>query len=146
MTDLQKLTGISCFWTNSIFCFNELLRWVFTLLLYFTKASYMPRLFITIRLLWTFYKSYLLMSIFITIICLRVFWLNGLASFFGVFWCKVLTLVITFFFVHNLKKKEYYNYQNLGIGKKILWATTLLFDFLLFILLLILTNKYILLI
>jgi len=60
----------------------------------------------------------------------------------GIFWCKVLTSSMIFFFVNQLKEKQYYYYQNFGVGKKLLWVTTLLFDFLLFILFIILINIY----
>lgn len=60
----------------------------------------------------------------------------------SIFWLKILTLGVTFLFVNQLKKKEYYYYRNLGIGKTLLWTATLLFDFVLFVVLLILTNQY----
>lgn len=92
-----------------------------------------------IRLNWTFYKNFLLLSAIITAFCLRAIWLNGLSAFFGVFWCKLISLALIYYFVNSNKKNEYYYYQNLGIGKRLLWTTTLSFDFVLFILLLILT-------
>jgi hypothetical protein len=49
---------------------------------------------------------------------------------------------VIFFFVNQVKKKEYYYDQNLGIGKKLLWTATLVFDFVLFVVLLILANQY----
>jgi hypothetical protein len=96
----------------------------------------------TIPLLWTFYKNYCFLSALVTFFCVRAFWLHGFTSFTGIFWFKILTLGVTFFFVNQLKKKEYYYYQNLGIGKKLLWTATLSFDFVLFIILLILANQY----
>ncbi len=96
----------------------------------------------TIQALCTFYKSYCFLSVLITFFCVRTFWLYGFASFAGIFWLKILTLGIIFFFVNQLKKKEYYYYRNLGIGKTLLWTATLLFDFVLFVVLLILTNQY----
>jgi hypothetical protein len=97
------------------------------------------RLLKIIRLTWTFYKNFLLLSIIITAFCLRAFWINGFASFFGIFWCKVATLGLIFYFVNINKKNEYYYYLNLGVSKTMLWAVTLSFDFILFILFLILT-------
>jgi hypothetical protein len=96
----------------------------------------------TIQALYTFYKSYCFFSALITFLCVRAFWLHGFTSLSGIFWFKILTLGVTFFFVNQLKKKEYYYYQNLGIGKTLLWTATLAFDFVLFIILLILTNQY----
>lgn len=99
----------------------------------------MPRLFTIIRLTWTFYRNFLLLSAIITALCIRAFWIYGFASFFGIFWCKVLTLGLTYYFVNTYKKKEYYYYQNLGVAKTLLWVVTLSFDFILFLLLLIFT-------
>ena len=97
------------------------------------------RLFKIIRLVWTFYKNFLLLSAIITAFCLRAFWMYGFASFFGIFWCKVVTLGLTYYFINTNKKNEYYYYQNLGVAKTLLWRATLSFDFVLFLLLLILT-------
>lgn len=97
------------------------------------------RLFKIIRLTWTFYKNFLLISAIITFFCLRAFWINGFAGFLGIFWCKVLTFGLTYYFINTNKKNEYYYYQNLGVAKALLWTATLSFDFILFLLLLILT-------
>lgn len=109
-------------------------------LLYFPKA-FMSKIFKTIRLIWTFYRSYILFSAIVTLFLVRIFWLYGFPSFFGIFWGKLFSLAIAYSFVHNSKKKEYYYYLNHGIGKNQLWITTLSFDFIVFILLLILTQK-----
>ena len=92
-----------------------------------------------IRLIWTFYKNFLILSAIINFFCLRTLWFNGLSSFFGIFWCKVMTLGVTYYFVNNNKKYEYYYYLNLGVPKTLLWTATLSFDFVLFLLILILT-------
>jgi hypothetical protein len=76
----------------------------------------------------------------ITAFCVRAFWLNGFAGFFGIFWCKLATLGLTYYFINANKKNEYYYYQNLGVAKTLLWGATLIFDFILFLLLLILTS------
>lgn len=93
-----------------------------------------------IRLLWTFYENFLLLSAIVTLFCVRLFAAHGFDIFFGIFWCKLLTLALTYYFVDINKKNEYYYYQNLGIAKTLLWSATLSFDFLLFILCLVLSN------
>lgn len=98
------------------------------------------RLFNIIRLIWTFYKNFLLLSVIITGFCLRAFWMYGFAAFFGIFWCKVLTLALTYYFINTKKKNEYYYYQNLGVSKTLLWTVTISFDFVLFLLFIILAN------
>ena len=47
-----------------------------------------------------------------------------------------------FWFINSYKSKEYYYYWNLGISKTILWTTTLLFDFALFIFLIVQLYKF----
>lgn len=93
---------------------------------------------IIIRLVFTFYKSFLLFSLLITIACLRTFWMQGFAAFFGIFWCKLITLGITYYFINVNKKHEYYYYRNLGVSRTLLWTAALSFDFILFIFLIIL--------
>ena len=111
---------------------------------YLKSESYQPkktfgRLFKTIRLIWAFYMNFLWPSVILTAFCLRAFWVFGFDSFFGIFWCKVLTLGLTYYLINSNKKNEYYYFQNLGVTKTLLWAATISFDFILFLLLLILT-------
>ncbi|MEO5594225.1 MAG: hypothetical protein ABIR15_21580 [Chitinophagaceae bacterium] len=87
----------------------------------------------TIRLIITFYKSFFLAASLITACCLVLFYEYGLSIFAVLFWLKAITLGITFYFINSYKNKEYYYYQNLGISKALLWTTTLIFDFALFI-------------
>ena len=87
----------------------------------------------TIRLIWAFYTSFLLASILITVLCLHLFRLYGFSSFFALFWFKIATLGITYYFVNSHKKQEYYYYRNLGVSRTLLWTVTLTFDFILFL-------------
>lgn len=100
------------------------------------------RLFKAIAIIWTFYRSFILVSTLITTCCLYLFWENGLGIFAALFWVKMVTLAITFYFINAYKKKEYYYYQNLGISKVLLWTTTLIFDVALFIFLIIQVYKF----
>jgi hypothetical protein len=99
------------------------------------------RLYKTIRLTWTFYKNFLVLSIIITAFCLRAFWMYGFATFFGIFWGKLVTLGLTYYLLNLNKKNEYYYYRNLGISKTLLWAATLTFDFVLFLFLIFLVYQ-----
>jgi hypothetical protein len=96
----------------------------------------------TIPLLWTFYRNFLLLSVIVTAFCIRIFWINGFSSFFGIFWGKLITLALSFYLVDAGKKKEYHYYRNLGLSKTLLWTATLCFDFLLFLLLLIISYQF----
>lgn len=89
--------------------------------------------FKTIRLIWTFYKSFLFVSLLITTCCIYFFDKFGFKVFIGLFWFKIATMALTYYFINSYKSKEYYYFQNLGISKALLWTATLLFDFALFI-------------
>lgn len=95
----------------------------------------------TIRLIWTFYKSFFLASLVITACCLGTFWKYGFSVYSVLFWLKISSLVLIYFFINNYKSKEYYYYQNLGISKALLWVVTFTFDFALFLFLIIQTYK-----
>ena len=77
------------------------------------------------------------LSFLITATCLVLFWEYGFGVFSTLFWFKIGTLGLTFYFINNYKNKEYYYYQNLGVSKVLLWSATLSFDFALFIFLII---------
>jgi len=100
------------------------------------------RLIKDIRLILTFYKSFLLATLVITACCIQIFWKYGIETFFVLFWFKVFTLIVIFYFIRKLKSKEFYYYQNLGVSKLISWTTTLVFDFSLFIFSLVITYKF----
>lgn len=94
-----------------------------------------------IRLILTFYKNFFLASFIITAVCAQIFWKYGIETFAVLFWFKIITLALIFYFIKTYKAKEFYYYQNLGISKITLWITTLVTDFALFVILLALTYK-----
>jgi len=77
----------------------------------------------------------------VNICSLSIFWKYGFSVFSGLFWLKIATLGLTYYFINSYKNKEYYYYQNLGISKALLWAVTLTVDFALFVFLIIQTYK-----
>lgn len=95
-----------------------------------------------VRLVWTFYKSYIFSSVIITLCCLFLFREYGLDSFKAVFWFKIATLGVTYYFINSYKKNEFYYYQNLGVSKLMLWVTSLSFDFIFFVFLIIQVYKF----
>lgn len=99
------------------------------------------RLLKTVRLILTFYRSFFLACIIITGCCLIPIYQYGLKSFFGIFWLKIASLGLVFYFINTFKSKEFFYYQNLGIAKELLWGLTLLIDFVIFIFLVILTYQ-----
>jgi len=94
---------------------------------------------IIIRSVFTFYKSFVLASSIITLSCLSIIFTGGLKVFVAVFWFKVITLGIIYFFINKYKSKELYYFKNLGLSKKFLWISTISIDMLLFILSIIIT-------
>ena len=90
------------------------------------------RLLKTARLILTFYKSLFLATSLITIACVYLFWKYGISTFATLFWFKIATLMLVYFFIRSVKEKEFYYYQNLGVSKIILWTSVLTLDFLIF--------------
>jgi len=94
-----------------------------------------------IKLILTFYRSFFVATTSITICCIWIFQKNGISSYFALFWFKIATLGLIYFFIKTYKSKEIYYYQNLGVSKILLWTSTLTLDFTLFILSIITTYK-----
>ncbi|HXU26200.1 MAG TPA: hypothetical protein VN698_03130 [Bacteroidia bacterium] len=95
----------------------------------------------TCRLIIIFYKTFFFLSFTLSLCCAILLHINGLTAFAFLFWFKVITLVLTFYFIRQYKEHEFYYYQNLGISKYVLWAATLTADMLLYITLQALTYK-----
>jgi len=95
----------------------------------------------TLRLIVAFYKSFAVASLLITLSCLLVTYTWGIHTFTPLFWFKIITLGILFYYIQNYKAEDFYYYKNLGVTRKLLWISTLTFDFMLFLVLIILTLK-----
>jgi hypothetical protein len=97
----------------------------------------------TIRLLFTFYKLYAATSIIISLACFYSIYKYelGISSFSAFFWFKIITLGLIYYYIHSYKNNEFYYYKNLGLTKKQLWISTLIFDFIIFLVLLTLAIK-----
>jgi hypothetical protein len=86
----------------------------------------------TLRAILSFYSSFAFVGFLLTAACLGTLYTTGLAMFTLLFWLKVGTMWIIYYFTDNNKNKEYYYYDNLGISKRMLWIPALSFDFILF--------------
>ena len=84
----------------------------------------------------------MLSSVIITACCVEIFMKYGFSVFTGLFRFKSVTMAIIAYFINHYKNKEYYYYRNRGISRVLLWTATLLFDFILFLLLILLANKF----
>lgn len=90
----------------------------------------------TIRLILTFYNSFAFVSLMITLACLSIIYTWGFTTFVALFWFKIVTAGIIFYYINSFKKDVFYYYKNLGLTKKYLWFSSLTFDFVLFLILL----------
>jgi hypothetical protein len=99
--------------------------------------------FKTLKLSLTFSRSFFFTTFFTTLICLLNYWHWKIMPVVLVisFWLKIVTYLFVFFYIKNAKRKEFYYYQALGISKTKLWITALSIDFILFVVLMIITNK-----
>lgn len=95
----------------------------------------------TLRLIGTFYRSFIFASSIITLSSISIIYTNGISVLAILFWFKIITLGLIVYFINTYKSKEIYYYKNFGLSKLFLWGSTLLIDMFLFIILLILTLK-----
>ena len=85
-----------------------------------------------IRIIASFYKSYLIVSSIITISCMNFTYMYGLSIITVLFWFKLITLGIIIYYINTYKNNEFYYYQNLGLSKQFLWVSSIIFDISLF--------------
>jgi hypothetical protein len=71
---------------------------------------------------------------------MHLLWTYGFSIFSAIFWVKVLSLGLIFYFINEYKSKQYYYYYNFGISKLKLWSTCMAVDIALFVLCLTLIN------
>lgn len=90
-----------------------------------------------LRLMFTFYKSFIIASGIITIACLNNLYLYGLRTLTAILIFKLMTLVLIILFINLYKKNEFYYYHNLGLSKLKLWLSTLGIDMALFVVLIV---------
>lgn len=86
----------------------------------------------TFRLILTFYKSFALASLLMTLACLGILYgagKDGIHMLQAIFWFKVFTLGFIVYYINSYKRKEIYYYKNLGVSKNRLWIPILIFDF-----------------
>jgi type III secretory pathway component EscU len=77
----------------------------------------------------------------ITLLCLNIAYTYGIRTVTALFWFKIITLGLIIYFINSYKTEEFYYYKNLGFTKKFLWKTTLIFELIMFVVLLAFTIK-----
>lgn len=98
----------------------------------------------TVKLITRFYGQIFLANFLITLSCIYLIKHaeNQAYKIIGVlFWYKVTTIILIFYTAIYYKKNELYYYQNLGISKPQLGIVTSIVDFLLWLVLLLITFK-----
>jgi hypothetical protein len=93
-----------------------------------------------LSLLYRFYLNFCLVSVLITLVSIAMLYELGLGAVALIVWFKIITMVIFAWYVSAYKHKEFYYYRNLGLSKLRLFAFTLGFDFMVFVLLIVLTH------
>jgi hypothetical protein len=95
------------------------------------------------NLFFTFYKSFCFVSVLISIVCAYFLIKYGASAYSVLFWFKIITSALIFYYIREYKSKEFYFYKNLGISKKALFIFSFLFDFTVyFIVVIIALNLY----
>jgi len=94
----------------------------------------------TTRLIFSFYRNFAIASLAVTTIAGGLFDKYGPTIAGGLFLLKAITNALFLYLIHHLRHKEYYYYYNLGLSKKALWSSTLIIDFSLFFLTLIIIH------
>lgn len=90
----------------------------------------------TVKLVWTFYRSFALVNFLVSLICVYTYLKygeHGIRILSTLFWFKVFTLGVVFYYINQRKTYEYYYYRNLGITKSKLWTAILTLEIVLFI-------------
>lgn len=86
-----------------------------------------------IRIIFTFYSSFILASSLITLSCLSSIYINGLIALTPLLFLKIFTTAVIILFINLFKKNEFYYYQNLGLSKTFLWLITMGIDMIIFV-------------
>src|SRR5690554_377501 len=85
-----------------------------------------------IRLILTFYRYIIWVSVFINLACAFFLWKNGISAYSALFWLKLFTLGASVYFTNEYKKEEYFYFYSFGLSKKTLWISIVCLDMLIF--------------
>jgi hypothetical protein len=68
------------------------------------------------------------MTILLSLACACIFIGNGISVFAPLFWFKITTLALIYYYIREYKSREFYFYKNLGIGRRALWIFSISLD------------------
>ena len=98
----------------------------------------------TIKLITRFYGGIFLANFLVTLSCIGIIIIYGSLAhkLMGIlFWYKIISIGLIFSTAIYYKKRELYYYQNLGVSKRRLCIVTSVFDFLIWLSLMIIALK-----
>ncbi len=95
-----------------------------------------------LRLIFTFYLSFALPAIILSLAAASAVFLYGLAALAISWYFKSITLAIIAFYFNTYYKKNYYYYQNLGVSKSFLWIGSITADIILYVFFIILAQQW----
>lgn len=81
-----------------------------------------------LKLCFTFYRSFGVALLVVTLICAYFFFRDGMSIYFPLFWFKIGSMVLVYFYMKEYKKEELYYYKNLGVGERSLWVFSFVLD------------------
>jgi len=92
-------------------------------------------------ILFTFYRYFMWVSLFMNGVCAYFLWRNGMSIYATLFWLKIFSMGASLYLVNDFRKQEYFYFYNFGLCKKTLWGATLSFDLLMFFVFMILAYQ-----
>jgi hypothetical protein len=93
-----------------------------------------------LSLLFRFYLNFCLVAALMTLVSIAMLYELGPGAVAIIVWFKIITMAIFTWYVSANKHKEFFYYRNLGLSKFRLFACTLGFDLIVFVLLMVLTH------
>lgn len=93
-----------------------------------------------LRLLSTFYQSFFAATFLMSLVCAYLFYYYGVHFLKILILFKVFTTLIVAGYINNYKHLNFLYFLNLGLSKSFLWISTMLVEFILFTILLLLTT------
>lgn len=86
-----------------------------------------------INLFLNFYSMFAAATLSITVLCAVLLVQLGLQPFVYIFWFKMLTLGVCIYGAYRNRGNRFFYYKNLNIPVPALWVSSVLFDLLIFI-------------
>ena len=86
-----------------------------------------------IKLYLTFYRAFCTGSLFLSLVCANILFIYGIGPFVTLFWFKIISLGLIYFYIKNYKASTFYFYKNMGASRKGLWICSISSDMMLYL-------------